>query len=115
MINKFNIFESTVWKDIIGDVSDSNTNKYNAGDYVNIIKTYYYGAIFHLSDNEDVITVKIIEPAYNPLTDRIIYRVEYYKNNEENYIVEKKDILRKSTPEEIEDFERKKDANKYNL
>lgn len=86
--------------------------KYNVGDYV----------ILKEDDVHKRWKVKlegfIYKMFYNSVEQQYNYRVEgeYVHNNKETtFFISDSDIERKMTPEEIEDYQLRKESKKYNL
>jgi len=88
-------------------------NKYNIDDYVYVKFSTHLLYIFELPKNDKHLILKVYQPAYNPLTDSVIYRVVSYTGIEG--IVNEKDILRKATIEEIEEYKTLESSKKYNI
>jgi len=87
MITKFKIFEN---------------KEYNIGDYV----------LFLDPNTKKDISGKII----NIVSGFFPYRIEFFYKNKINLgLLKKNEIIKKLTPEEIEEFEMKVNTNKYNL
>jgi len=90
--------------------------KHKIGDYV-LLKFYdpiaeVPAKIINITNDEFAINILKMNDLYE--VEALVYR---YDEEEElcEFSVSDKDISRKLTPEEIEDFETKKDALNYNL
>jgi hypothetical protein len=91
MVTKFKIFE--------------NQNEYNIGDHVLSI------------ENILICSINCFKIIYKRKVDKFQYGVEYINTRSEinqSFLFDS-EIQRKSTPEEIEEFESMKSAIKYNL